>query len=163
MTSDYEEDLVELVCQHMTNSETIREYMRSMTRACYFILLAVGDTGLEDFIDIYFGWLEASYGINGTEFIDRLHRESTLGANTLKETLDSIFDDFFATSMTGMPGNFEITAIEAAIYAFIKDMKESDLSEVAPGFFDFSGFLFDQLLGVTNTKTEFPFRIHRIV
>lgn len=153
--------LMEAVSRHLTTA-TIREHIRSLTRACYFVLLAVGDTGLEDYLEAYFGWLDEHLSLDGTVFIDRLHRESTLGEQTLMETLDSIYDEHFAGPMTGLPYSFTEGDILQAIEAFTHQMRDADLSEVAPGFFDLGAFIIDQLMKVPYPSLEFPFRLHRI-
>lgn len=154
--------LMEAVGRHLTTA-AIREHIRSLTRACYFVLLAVGDTGLEDYLEAYFGWLDERLGLDGTVFIDRLHRESTLGEQTLMETLDSIYNEHFAGPMTGLPYSFTEGDILQAIEAFTHQLRDADLSEVAPGFFDLGAFIIDQLMKVPYPTLEFPFRLHRIV
>lgn len=162
MPSDYDDmALLEAISRHLTTA-AIREHIRSLTRACYFVLLAVGDTGLEDYLEAYFGWLDEHLSLDGTVFIDRLHRESTLGEQTLMETLDSIYDEHFAGPMTGLPYSFTEADILQAIEAFTHQMRDADLSEVAPGFFDLGAFIIDQLMKVPYPSLEFSFRLHRI-
>ncbi|MEO1268651.1 MAG: hypothetical protein AAFX99_11165, partial [Myxococcota bacterium] len=93
--ADYTElPLLHLLSFHLS-AESLRDYVHSLTRACYFILLAVGDTGLETYLDTYFTWLDNALNIDGTRFVDRLHRDSTLGEQTLGDTIDSIFHEYF--------------------------------------------------------------------
>lgn len=156
-----EASLLELVAEHLT-PVVLRDYIQSLTRTCYFILLAVGDTGLEGFIDTYFEWLTEHLGLDGTAFMDRLHRESTLGEQTLRETMDHIFEEFFAEKLTEDRFSFDASDLEAAAQGLIKQLSQADLSEVAPGHFDLGGLFLDHLLQVKYPSPDFPFRVHRI-
>jgi hypothetical protein len=140
----------------------LRDYVQSITRTCYFILLAVGDTGLEGFIDTYFEWLLEHLDLDGTAFMDRLHRESTLGEQTLGETLDQVFEEFFAEKLTEDRFTFQPSQLEAAAAALVQQLSQADLSEVAPGHFDLGGLFLDHLLQVKYPSPDFPFRVHRI-
>ncbi len=88
---------------------------------------------------------------------------AALGEQTLLETLDAIFDDFFSTPMATLPFSFTEAQIHQAIRDFLVQMSGASLAEVAPGYFDLGGFLLDHLLNVPYPTREFPFRLHRIV
>jgi len=145
------------------NEQSLRGYVHAVTRACYFLLLAVGDTGLEGFLDTYFDWLQDTLNVDGTQFIDQLHRESTLGEYTLEETLNGIYDDHFAERFEGRPRTFTMAQLRKALGGFVHQLCEMNLSEVAPGHYNLGGFVMDHLLGLRYPSREFPFKIHRIV
>lgn len=145
------------------HEQSLRSYIHSVTRACYFLLLAVGDTGLEGFLDTYFDWLQDALSLDGTQFIDQLHRESTQGEYTLEETLNGIYDDHFADRLDGKPRSFTVGQLRKALGGFVHQLCEMNLSEVAPGHYNLGGFVLDHLLGLRYPSREFPFKIHRIV
>jgi hypothetical protein len=153
--------LIQQLSLHVT-AAALRDYVASLTRACYFILLAVGDTGLEGFIDTYFEWLRDHLDVDGTDFMDRLHRESTQGERTLQDTLELIYEEFFADPLAQPHFQFSQADLERAALALAEQLSKADLSEVAPGHFDLGGFVLDHLLGVQHPTPEFPFRVHRI-
>ncbi|MBH22926.1 MAG: hypothetical protein CMH57_00435 [Myxococcales bacterium] len=161
--ADYTElPLLHLLSFHLS-AESMRDYIHALTRACYFILLAVGDTGLEAYLDTYFAWLNATLGIDGTRFVDRLHRDSTLGEQTLGDTIDSIFQEYFEEPLMARHAALTDQDIQTAIKAFVHQMRTANYSEIAPGHYDLGSIILDNLLGIEYPSPEFAFKIHRIV
>jgi hypothetical protein len=154
--------LFELVAAYLT-PDTFKEYLETMTRACYFLLLAVGDTGLEGFLDTYFDWLSRRFGLDGTVFIDRLHRQSTFGEQTLSETLSSIYDEHFIAPIEAGAVTFSENMLRTGIRKFIDQMATTNFAEVAPGHYNLGGMILDQIFEIEYPTVEFPFKIHRIV
>ena len=150
------------VLRDHVSGRALREYVRTLTKAVYFILLAVGDTGLEGYLDSYFDWTQEVLDVDATAFIDRLHRESTLGEKTLNETLDSIFDEHFASRIDREVMEITEARLVGAVEALVTQFEAADMGEVAPGHFDLGGFLLDHLLGLRLPAPEFAFRLHRI-
>lgn len=162
LTREYEEvPLLQVLKSHLSLN-AIQEYVRTLTRSCYFVLLAVGDTGLEGFIDTYFDWLKDKFQIDGTAFIDRLHRESTMGEQTLQETLDAIYEEFFAEVFDKIRDEITPERLDDAVQNMTALFQKADLAEVAPGYFNLGGFVLDQLLEVPYPSNEFSFKLHRI-
>ena len=153
--------LLSLVSRHIT-PQTLKDHLQTLTKACYFILLAVGDTGLEGFIDTYFRWLQDRLKVDGTAFIDRLHRESTLGERALQETLDAIHDEFFAQPLAQLRQDFTPLQLHQASLRLSQQLSQADLSEIAPGHFNLGGFFLDHLLDIPHPSPEFSFRLHRL-
>lgn len=150
------------VLRDHVSGKALREYVRTLTKAVYFILLAVGDTGLEGYLDSYFDWTQEVLDIDATSFVDRLHRESTLGEKTLNETLDAIFDEYFASSVDAKVLEIDDARLMGAVEALVTQFEAADMGEVAPGHFDLGGFLTDHLLSLRLPTPEFAFRLHRI-
>jgi hypothetical protein len=150
------------VLRDHVSGRALREYVRTLTKAVYFILLAVGDTGLEGYLDSYFDWASEVLEVDATAFIDRLHRESTLGEKTLNETLDSIFDEYFAARVDREVMAITGPRLTGAVEALVTQFETADMGEVAPGHFDLGGFLLDHLMGLRLPTPEFAFRLHRI-
>lgn len=157
-----EQPLAHMLAAHFSDA-TFREYFNTLTRACYFLLLAVGDTGLEAYLDCYFNWLETTLGVNGTQFIDRLHRESTLGDLTLGESLRSIYDDFLAQPVNALRERVSENDISRSIQSFLRQMTQANFSEIAPGHYDLGALLLDHIVGFEYPTKEFAFKVHRIV
>jgi hypothetical protein len=154
--------LFELVAAYLT-PETFKEYFETLTRACYFLLLAVGDTGLEGYLDTYFDWLKAHFDFDGTVFIDRLHRQSTFGEQTLSETLTQIYDERLAPSIDSGAFVFSENVLRKGIHRFLDQMANTNFAEVAPGHYNIGGMILDQIYEIAYPTVEFPFKIHRIV
>lgn len=154
--------LFELLAAYLT-PETFKEYFETLTRACYFLLLAVGDTGLEGYLDTYFDWLKTHFDLDGTVFIDRLHRQSTFGEQTLSETLTQIYDVHLADAIDGGAFAFSDNTLRTGIRRFLEQMANTNFAEVAPGHYNVGGMILDQIYEISYPTVEFPFKIHRIV
>lgn len=155
------EDPVALITQTI-NSESIRDYVLSLLATCYFVLRAVGDTGLETFLDSFFDWTTNELGFNGTMLMPLLHRGAMKDSKVMYEILAGLYDDYLKESVELKYNAWSSTDIENTISSFFNELKSSDLSEVAPGDYNLNAFVLDRLLGFNFPRSDFAYKIHRL-
>ncbi len=154
-------DAVEQVQRHVT-IETAREYVISLLKTCYFVLRAVGDTGLEGYLDTFFDWADVKYGVDATRIMPELYKRSMMDPEPMAVILDDIYDEFFGERTPEIIDRWGDEEIESAIYLALNELGECDLGEIAPGYYDFGAFVFDRLFDVRYPSPEFSFKIHRL-
>ncbi len=154
-------DLVSLVSRHI-HSDTLSTYVVNHIRTCYFVLRAVGDTGLEKYLDTFFNWTESSLNYNATLFLPELYRRS-MGETDLMRT---IFVDLYSRHLRGAAEAWleKLTEqdIRDAMEKASKTLQGCNLNDVPPGNYDLGGFIFDALFDVTYPTPEFAFKVHRL-
>ncbi len=156
-----EQSIVERIDKHIS-IDTAREYVICQIKTCYFVLRAVGDTGLEGFLDTFFDWSTNSFGIDGTVLMPELYKRSMMDPEPMSVILEEIYDKHYAAATLDLLDAFTESQIEAALYDALEAMGACDLGEVAPGYYDLGAFVFDQLFGVAYPTSEFPFKVHRL-
>ena len=154
--------LGELMVEHMT-PELLSRYVSNQLRTCYFVLRAVGDTGLEGFLDTFFEWTTAKFDLDMTLVLPELYRR-TMGD---VDTVDFIFKDLYArtvrTQAESWFASLTPSQIQAASLRALEHLTQCDLNDILPGHYDFGSLVFDQLLEVAYPTKEFAFKIHRLV
>lgn len=153
--------LKELVREHIS-AETLSSYVTGQLRTCYFVLRAVGDTGLEGYLDTFFDWTRQALSVDTTQYLPELYRRSMSESDTMR----SIFLDVYRRGMKEASeerlhalSDEEIIQATRDAVAFVRGC---DFDEVAPGNYDFGGFIYDQLFGVEYPSAEFAFKLHRL-
>ena len=156
-----EYDILEQMRRHVT-LETAREFVIAQVKTCYFVLRAVGDTGLEAYLDTFFDWSSETFGVNGTRLMPELYKRSMMDPEPMATILDEIYEKHYAEATLELIEEITDEQIDAAVYDALQAMGKCDLGEVAPGYYDLGSFVFDQLFGVEYSTCEFPFKIHRL-
>lgn len=142
--------------------DTAREYVIAQLKTCYFVLRAVGDTGLEGYLDTFFDWASDEFGVNGTRLMPQLYKRSMMDPEPMEEILRELYDEHFAGPVEQQLDSWTDADIEAALYEALSTMGGCDLGEIAPGYYDLGSFVYDQLFRVSYPSDEFPFKIHRL-
>ncbi len=149
------------LAEHICN-ETLATYVTNQLRTCYFVLRAVGDTGLEGYLDTFFEWTRDALDVNATSLLPEIYRRS-MGENDMMKT---IFTDLYNRSLRGPSEQFldgvSDDVIEEALDEAIAFIRACNLNEVPPGNYDLGGFVYDKLFGVVYPKPEFAFKLHRL-
>ena len=144
------------------NSDSLATYLTNQTRTCYFVLRAVGDTGLEGFLDTYFDFTARGLDVNATTMLPELYRRSMGDADMMK----AVFDDLYARTLKyAAEEKLEAWSegdISAAIDDAMEYLRRCDVNEVPPGSYDLGGFVFDRLFDVSYPTREFAFKLHRL-
>jgi hypothetical protein len=139
----------------------VKKYILSLTRLCYFFLLASGDTDFETFLFTYLSWCHDRWGVDARRLLPQLHRRSVLEERSIQESLDALFDEFFSPSASAL-APFTTQDISQAWIALSSRLSSLDLSSIPPGHYDLGGLLLDHLLGFQHPDPSFTFRIHRL-
>lgn len=146
---------------HMS-AEAARSYVISQIRTCYFVLRAVGDTGLEGYLDSFFDWTQKEFDLNGTRLMPILYNRSMMESASMSEILDDVYDEFFDAHTQARFEALDAAATEAAYKKAMEKLSKYDFGEVAPGYYDLAGFVFDEIFGMTYPSREFAAKVHRI-
>lgn len=142
--------------------DTAREYVISQLKTCYFVLRAVGDTGLEGFLDTFFDWCREIYGFDGTVLMPELYKRSMMDPEPMDVILRDLYDEHFQERTLDMLDGWSDKDVEKAFYRALQRFDDCDLAEIAPGYYDLGSFTYDELFGVQYPYAEFPFKIHRL-
>jgi hypothetical protein len=144
------------------NIDTLATYLTNQTRTCYFVLRAVGDTGLEGYLDSYFDFTSQQLDVNATAMLPELYRRSMGDADMMK----SVFDDLYARTLKlaaeDVLESWTDAQVDAAIDDAMEYLRRCDVNEVPPGSYDLGGFVFDRLFDVSYPSREFAFKLHRL-
>jgi hypothetical protein len=152
--------LPDLLLQHL-NDNAVKKYILSLTRLCYFFLLASGDTDFETYLFSYLAWCRDRWGVDARRILPQLHRRSVLEERSIHETLDALYEEFFAP-ISDTTRTFTRENVVEAWGALAKRISSLDLSNLPPGHYDLGGLLLDALLGFQHPDPIFTFRIHRL-
>ena len=156
-----ESTAVASVIDHV-NLDTARDYVISQIKTCYFVLRAVGDTGLEGFLDTFFDWSTDTFGLDGTRLMPELYKRSMMDPEPMDSILRDIYETYYAERTAELVGELNDDGITEALYDALTKIGDCDLAEIAPGYYDVGAFVFDELFGVTYPTSEFPFKVHRL-
>ena len=105
-----------LLREHV-NNDTLATYISSQLRTCYFVLRAVGDTGLEGFLDTFFNWTHEELGVRVTSLLPELYRRSMGEAHMMK----AIFEDLYQRQL------------REPAEAWLEELEEGRLEEALDG------------------------------
>ena len=155
------EPLTQLVLRHL-HSDTLSNYVISHIRTCYFVLRAVGDTGLEKYLDTFFDWTRDQLDCNATAFLPELYRRSMGETDMMR----SIFLDLYARYFRENSERWLQTISEEDVITAMEKVQQTlqacNLNDIPPGNYDLGGFIYDALFGVTYPTPEFAFKVHRL-
>jgi len=154
------ESVIEMATNHLQPEATER-YVQRLIKMCYFLLLASGDTGFESYIYSLLAWSRDEVNVDVKRLLPFIHRRSVLDEIGLQETLDEVYQDFYAATLAKrLDGSRE--KIEGAWRGFLKELSTMDLNDIPPGHYDLGGFLLDQLLGFKQPDPYFSFKLYRL-
>jgi hypothetical protein len=140
----------------------IREYVIGQLKACYFILRAVGDTGLEAYLDGYFDWAQKHFNLDVTRIMPEIYQRTMLGYESTPLIFQDLFDKYFKEGVERIFAEVDDAALERALAQTLVVLARCDFNEVAPGNYDFGGLIIDQIVGRTYPRPEFAFKLHRL-
>ena len=155
------EAVAPLLREHIT-TDMLSLYIINQMRTCYFVLRAVGDTGLEGYLDTFFNWTEQTFEINSTRFLPALYRRSMGDADSMTAIFQDIYNRYFRRRAEAFLEEVSDEEIQAAFQDAITHIAACNLNEIPPGHYDLGGFVFDQLFGLTYPSSEFAFKVHRL-
>ena len=142
--------------------DAVRAHLTSQLAAAYFVLRAVGDTGLEPVLDTFFDWTEKEFGVNATAVMPELYKRSMSDQAPMTEILHELYVEHFGDSIEALVENFNDETVENAVAKVLANLKTIDLGEIAPGDYNLGAFVLDVLLDVPYPSPDFSFKIHRL-
>lgn len=155
------EKISELARAHI-NADTLHAYITNQMRTCYFVLRAVGDTGLEGFLDTFFDWTREAFGEDTTTFLPEIYRRSMGEVDTMRGLFLDIYNRFLRKSAEAWLEELSQEQRDEAIEKAVAFVRSCNFDDVAPGNYNFGGFIYDQLFGVEYPTKEFAFKLHRL-
>lgn len=157
----HEATVEELVHRHIAN-DTLGTYCMNLLNACYFVLRAVGDTGLESYLDHFFNWSEEQFDLDATIFLPELYRRSMGDADTMRVIFQDLYDRFIRARAEMKLQSFTKEEKAQALHTAIQKLQDLDPNEIAPGNYSLGALVFDELFGMVYASPEFSFKIHRL-
>lgn len=145
--------------KHVTKN-ALKNYIINHIRTCYFVLRAVGDTGLEAYLDSFFDWTQEKFGINGTTLMPIVYNRSMADTLTMSEILTEIYREFFEEKANEILE--DLPDSESLTQRLVSRLKDVDLGEVAPGYYDLGGLIFDDILEFKYPSKDFGLKLHRL-
>lgn len=153
--------LQDLATYHI-NNDTLLSYCSSQMHTCYFVLRAVGDTGLEPFLDTFFDWTSSQFDLNGTVFLPELYRRSMGDADPMRVIFQDLYDRYMRQSAEQTLKDLDAQDIKDALAKAVAQMRKYNVNDIAPGNYNLGGLIYDQLLGITYPTPEFAMKVHRL-
>lgn len=154
-------EVAEQVRDHV-GLESARHYTISQLKACYFVLRAVGDTGLEGYLDSFFDWTLEHFDLDGTRLMPILYTRSMSDSAPMDAILGDIYETYFAAVIEEKLDTLGDQDVESALSASLDLFSSNDLGEVAPGYYDLGGFVYDRLFEMSYPSPEFASKLHRL-
>ena len=156
-----DDDLLAQLREHL-EADSVRSFAVNHIKTCYFILRAVGDTGLEGFLDSFFDWSERIFGVAATDLMPTLYQRSMSDPASMDAILDNMYDVHYAQAgcalLADLPDEKIIQACLEAKEFFVRD----DVDMVVAGHYDLGGIVMSRLLEFHYPSPAMLFRIHRI-
>jgi hypothetical protein len=142
--------------------ETLSIYVVNHLKACYFVLRAVGDTGLEGYLDTFFNWTRTALDYDATALCPELYRRSMSDGDAMSVIFQDIYDRSMRTQAEERLRAVDDAAIRAALRGVVAHLRLCDINELPPGNYDLGALIFDQVMGVKYPSPEFAFKVHRL-
>lgn len=161
LLDEYSRPVAEIIGEQLT-ADYVEEYVTNHVKTCYFILRAVGDTGLEGYLDVFFDWTEETFDVDGPALMPWIYTETTANERLIDEIFHELYLAHFESDVEAIREEWDRDAIEGAVEEVVDDVAEADLSEIPPGHYDFGRFVLDKLFAVEYGEADFPFKMHRL-
>ena len=139
-----------------------RDHVITHIKACYFVLRAVGDTGLEPYLDCFFDWSESFCDVNATTFLSRLHRRVQGNRDTIDDIFGEIYRQYYHDPIADALDKLDDQLLERSFSRAMEHLSTTDFAEVAGGNFNLGAFVLDAFLEIEHPSPEFSFKLHRL-
>jgi hypothetical protein len=142
--------------------DSMGPYVQRHLKTAFFILRAVGDTGMEPYLDTVFEWSERAFGVDGPALMPGIYQEAT----DSKRTIDDIFNDVYEASYSETAEEavqaWDRDDVEEAAGTVASRIPDLELHRLSGGHFDFGGLLLDELFGLEFHDATFAVKIHQL-
>lgn len=151
----------ELLLAHISAS-TVKQFMIRQVKSAYFILRAVGDTGLEPFLDRFFDWTEQQFDLDFVRLMPQIYRETMGDKKLVDQVFEAIFNRYLKKDAAQKLAKLDEDAILQAAAQVTEALGSYDYNKIPAGHYDFGGLILDRLFGVEYPEPEFAFKLHRL-
>ncbi len=156
-----DEDAFELIVNSLSKSSA-QDFVVSLLGTCYFVLRAVGDTGLEPFLDAFFDWCTAVLDFNATLLMPMIHRGAMTDSRMMEDILQGLYDAHLREKVEALYDEWSEEDIEKISKEIFTDLAISTLGEVAPGDYNLCAFAIQKMLKFEYPSPEFAYKVHRL-
>ena len=139
-----------------------REEVIGYIKTCYFVLRAVGDTGLEGYLNAFFDWSQSCCDVEATVYLPEVHRRVQEGQELIDEVFGEIYDDYYGAVIGDKLDAFDEAAMEEAFVEAMDRIAEVDVADVPTGQFNLGALVLDAHLGFEYPEPAFAFKLHRL-
>jgi hypothetical protein len=153
--------LVDQVVEHVC-ADSLRDFVINHLKTCYFVLRAVGDTGLEAYLDSFFDWTARIFDVQSTSLMPELYQRSMSDPAPMDTILDDFFDRFYAEKAQAVLETLTPETIRAGCVKMFQQINDDTLEGVVTGHYDLGGMVLAGLLEVEYPSPVFLFRLHRM-
>lgn len=144
------------------SASTVKQFMIRQLKSAYFVLRAVGDTGLEPFLDNFFNWTERRFDLNFVQLMPRMYRETMGDKKLIDQVFDLFFNRYLKKDAARNLAKFDDEAILEAAQEVVEALSSFDYNKIPAGHYDFGGLILDRLFEVEYPDPEFAFKLHRL-
>ncbi|MFU8804566.1 MAG: hypothetical protein ACNA8W_12205, partial [Bradymonadaceae bacterium] len=141
-TAQPDRPVLDLLTEHVARP-MIRAYVLTQLKACYFILRAVGDTGLEEYLDGFFDWAGEFFDYDVPRMMPEVYQRTMMGFESTSLIFQDLFDKYFKVGVERVFAEIEEDRLRTALEATIDMLAECDYNEIAPGNYDFGALIVD--------------------
>ena len=139
-----------------------RDVVIGHIKTCYFILRAVGDTGLENYLDAFFDWSQTQCEVDATAYLPRLHRQVQENQRLIDEIFAEVYDEYYGAHIADKLDALDDEAMAEAFEVAMGAIAEVDVTDVPEGQFDLGALVLDAHLGLEYPAGAFAFKLHRL-
>jgi hypothetical protein len=137
-------------------------YVQRHLKVAFFILRAVGDTGMEPYLDTVFDWSEEAFGVDGPALMPALYQEATDSKRSIDEIFGQVYRDSYREAAREVVQQWDRDAVESAAGEVASRIPELELARLSGGHFDFGGLVLDELFGLDFHDPTFAVKIHQL-
>lgn len=150
-----------LVREHIV-APMLREYVIRQMKTTYFILRAVGSTGLENYLDSFFDWSEQLFGVDATGYLSEIYTRTMGQDEMITSIFNDLYDRHYKSTAEQLLTKLDAPRVEKLLAEAIQRIATCDMNEVAPGNYSLGGFVFDALTQMSYPTPDFAFKLHRL-
>ncbi|MDY0058307.1 MAG: hypothetical protein RBU45_00725 [Myxococcota bacterium] len=135
----------------------------ALLKGVYFLILVTENTGFEEFLVTFLGWLRGFAGDEVMRSFSLFHSQLTLEEKTVNEALEGLLTTEPLSKLSARLGQLEGPELTAGLRRLLQGWADQELGELAPGDYSLNGLLFCEAGGLVFPKPELAWRLHRIL
>ncbi len=150
-----------LVREHLV-PPMLREYVVRQMKTTYFILRAVGSTGLESYLDSFFDWSEQQFGVDATGYFSEIYTRTMGQDEMITAIFNDLYERYYQSTAEELLTKIDDAKLEELLVEAIQRITTCNMNEVAPGNYSLGDFVFDALTQMSYATPDFAFKLHRL-
>lgn len=131
-------------------------------KTCYFILRAVGDTGLEPYLDSFFDWSKRFAGVDPVPFLPEIYNRTMASGEMIESIFSEIYENHYKKAVFDAMDGLSDSTLDEVYAGTMERLTEANFQDLAPGHYNLGGFLLDYYFQFDYEAPEFAFRVHRL-